>query len=130
MIDEALKTAWNWLKTAPLPVVLVLCVLAAGVSATYSKSENATSRQEAVEARKDAADARAAAAEARTQSAEAKAADSYVQNRIQQLDAKMDKVLEAVGELKVLQAQATCGCRGPQARADERCRRDSQKPPQ
>ncbi len=95
MSDTPTGDAWNWLKTAPLPVVLAICLLAIVVSLGYTKS---ISNENQLAAKAALAKADEAKELARTTAS----TDYNVRDKLRTLDIKLDALLEKSAETSAL----------------------------
>lgn len=84
--NEAL---WKWLKTAPLPVVLTICLSTTGALAGWVWA-----------VADDLANQRAIVAVAAEQARTAKENQAKLETQLSEFDKKIDKVLAAIVELK------------------------------
>ena len=87
------EDAWDWIKTAPLPVVLVFSLAAAAGAIGYARTVRAETRADVAEAqaRVDDAHEHASRAQVRTQEAELV---------LKRMEDKMDKLIDAVAQLR------------------------------
>lgn len=93
MGDIIFADIWAWLKKAPLPVVMASCLIGVSISITYARNASA----DAVETAQVAKDR---AVEAKNDAATAKTDAARVEQTVRTMNEKLDKLIEAVGELR------------------------------
>lgn len=89
------EEVWTWLKKAPLPVVLSLCLTSFTVLATWLYAVEGEQAKQAV-----------AVAEAKKDAEQAKKAAEGMDAKLEKANEKLDKLLEAVIEMKAEQKAA------------------------
>jgi len=89
------EAVWDWLKKAPLPVVLSLCLSSFSVLATWLYAVESEQGKQAV-----------AVAEAKKDAEQAKKAADSMDAKLEKANEKLDKLLEAVIEMKAEQKAA------------------------
>jgi len=87
------EDVWKWIKSAPLPVVLVLSVLSAGVSIryTYAATQEAKKKAEVSEAKAEDAAKKADAAAA---------TGDRTKEQVDEISKDVKKLLEAIGRVQ------------------------------
>lgn len=83
MISEALKDSWDWLKTAPLPVVLALSLVSVGVAVRYTAIVHAEAMQRDKDLKTDV-----------------DKGDDQINKRLDHVDRQLAAVLEKLGKVE------------------------------
>ena len=92
---------WNWLRLAPLPVVLAISLVGFGTIGNWVSRVSAETDR-----------AKTAAEEAKSKADQAKSASDKSDSKLDKIDDKINKLLEEVIRLRTIQEQADAKKKG------------------